>query len=172
MKVAVIGGGISGFCAAIALRRIGVEVEIFERGSAIREIGAGLSLWPNATHALRELGLLEPCVRVSSRVQKIWLRDPEGREWASIRVVGQATPALCLDRPALLSVLLAAMDRQRIHVSQGSEGISLESESGREPCVHFEGGRTQRRQHELREVARRDQAQGSQGNTGLRAAGA
>ena len=54
MKVAVVGGGIAGFCAAIALGRIGVDVEIFERSSAIREIGAGLSLWPNATHALRE----------------------------------------------------------------------------------------------------------------------
>ena len=141
MKVAVIGGGISGLCAAVALRRIGVEVDIFERGAAIREIGAGLSLWPNATYALRELGLLEPCLRVASRVENIRLRDPEGREWASVRVVGQATPALCLDRPALLAVLLAAVDRQRIHTGQTCEGISLESGSGRKPCVHFVGGR-------------------------------
>jgi len=142
MKVAVIGGGISGFCAAIALERIGMEVEIFERGAAIREIGAGLSLWPNATYALRELGLLESCSRAASRVRKIRLRDPGGREWASIAIAGQATPALCLDRPALLSVLLAAVAPQRIHVNHECKGISLESGIGRKPCVHFEGGRT------------------------------
>jgi len=141
MKVAVIGGGIAGFCAAIALGRIGADVEIFERGSEIREIGAGLSIWPNATYALRELGLLEACSRVSSRVQRILLRDPGGREWASIRISGGETPALCLDRPALLSVLLAAVDPRRIHVSQECEGISL-AQDGRKPCVHFKGGRT------------------------------
>ena len=143
MKVAVIGGGIAGFCAASALGRIGADVEIFERGPAIREIGAGLSLWPNATYALRELGLLEPCVRASSRVRNIRLTDPAGREWASIRISGGETPALCLDRPALLSVLLAAVDPRRIHVGEGCKGISLESRDGRKPRVHFEGGRTQ-----------------------------
>jgi 2-polyprenyl-6-methoxyphenol hydroxylase-like FAD-dependent oxidoreductase len=119
MKVAVIGGGIAGFCAAIALERIGVDTEIFERSSSIREIGAGLSLWPNATFALRELGLLEPCARAASRVRRIGLMDPVGREWASVDISGHATPALCLDRPALLSVLLAAVDPERIRVSHG-----------------------------------------------------
>jgi len=141
MRVAVVGGGIAGCCAAIALGRIGADVEIFERASAIREIGAGLSLWPNATHALRELGLLEACRRVSGRVGQIRLRDPDGREWASARIDGQATPALCLDRPALLSVLLAAVDRRRVHVSQGCTGISLEPDGSRRPCVHLEDGR-------------------------------
>ena len=143
MKVAVIGGGISGFCAAIALGRVGVDVEIFERSAAIREIGAGLSLWPNATCALRELGLLDACSRASSRVQRILLRDPGGREWASVRISGGETPALCLDRPALLSVLLAAVDPQRIHVDHECESVSLGLENGCKPSVHFKGGRTQ-----------------------------
>lgn len=141
MRAAVIGGGISGLCAAVALGRIGAEVEVFERGPAIREVGAGLSLWPNATYALRELGLLESCARASSRVSGIQLRDPGGREWASVRISGGETPALCLDRPALLSALLAAVDPRRIHVGQECRGISLETEGGGKPCVHFEGGR-------------------------------
>lgn len=140
--MAVVGGGIAGFCAAIALGRSGADVEIFERGPAIREIGAGLSLWPNATYALRELGLLEACVRASSRVRRILLRDPEGREWASVRISGGETPALCLDRPALLSILLAAVDPRRIHAGHECEGISLGSEGGRRPSVHFKGGQT------------------------------
>jgi 2-polyprenyl-6-methoxyphenol hydroxylase-like FAD-dependent oxidoreductase len=142
MKVAVIGGGIAGLCAAVALERVGVRVEIFERSSSIREIGAGLSLWPNATLALRELGLLEACSRAASRIQRIGLTDPGGREWASVDTSGHATPALCLDRPALLAVLLAAVDPERIHVDQGCEGISLECRARRKPRVQLEGGRT------------------------------
>jgi len=142
MKVAVIGGGIAGLCAAVALERIGVDAEIFERSSSIQEIGAGLSLWPNATFALQELGLLEPCERAGSRVHRIGLRDPGGREWASVESSGHATPALCLDRPALLSVLLAAVDPERIHVSHGCESVSLEAEGSRKPRVHLEDGRT------------------------------
>jgi 2-polyprenyl-6-methoxyphenol hydroxylase-like FAD-dependent oxidoreductase len=138
----VIGGGIAGLCAAVALERIGVDVEVFERSPSIREIGAGLSLWPNATFALRELGLLEPCSRAASRVRRIGLMDPAGREWASVDISGQATPALCLDRPALLSVLLAAVDPERIHVNQRCDGITLESQGGRKPRVHLEDGRT------------------------------
>ncbi|MFA6029678.1 MAG: FAD-dependent oxidoreductase [Elusimicrobiota bacterium] len=141
MKVAVIGGGIAGFCAAIALGRAGADVEVFERGPSIRESGAGLSLWPNATYALRELDLLEACSRSACRVRRIRLREPDGREWASISVAGE-TPALCLSRPALLSALLAAVAPRRIHVGRTCEGILPESGDGRKPRVRFEGGRT------------------------------
>lgn len=142
MKVAVIGGGISGFCAAIALGRAGADVEIFERSPAIREIGAGLSLWPNATYALRELGLLEACARASSRVREIRLMDPGGREWASVGISGQQTPALCLDRPALLSVLQAAVDPRRVHVDEACEEVRLPAADGGKPRVRLKGGRT------------------------------
>lgn len=48
MKAMVIGGGIGGLTAAIALRRVGVEAEVFERAPELRELGAGLGLYPNA----------------------------------------------------------------------------------------------------------------------------
>jgi 2-polyprenyl-6-methoxyphenol hydroxylase-like FAD-dependent oxidoreductase len=140
MKIAVIGGGIAGLCAAIALKRAGLDAEIFERGPAIREIGAGLSLWPNATYALRELGLLEPCLRAGSRVDTIRLSEPEGREWASFAIRGTRTPAICLDRPALLSLLLAAVEPKRIHVDHGCEDVRLEDGK---PRVYFKGGRSE-----------------------------
>ena len=56
MKAIVIGAGIGGLCAAIALRNAGLEVVIYEQASAILEVGAGLSLWPNATKAPAWLG--------------------------------------------------------------------------------------------------------------------
>ena len=57
MKVIIIGGGIGGLAAGVALRQAGVDVVVFERAGAYREVGAGLTLWPNAVRALRVLGL-------------------------------------------------------------------------------------------------------------------
>lgn len=56
-KTLVIGGGIGGLATAIALTQVGFAVEVFERVTALREVGAGLSLWANAIKALDYLGL-------------------------------------------------------------------------------------------------------------------
>src|SRR5439155_18591747 len=58
-KAIVVGGGIGGLSAAIALRRAGLEVAVFERMSELREIGAGLCCWTNAMRALEKLGVAE-----------------------------------------------------------------------------------------------------------------
>ena len=55
----IIGGGIGGLTTAIALRRMGVDAQVYERASEMREVGAGLSLWVNAIKALRKIGLAE-----------------------------------------------------------------------------------------------------------------
>lgn len=66
VRAIVVGGGIGGLTAAIALRRIGVEVVVFERAGELREIGAGISLWVNAMKALERIGLAE-AVRAAGR---------------------------------------------------------------------------------------------------------
>ncbi len=55
VKVIVAGAGIGGLTAAVALRRVGVEVTVFEHARELREIGAGIVLWANAMKALGRL---------------------------------------------------------------------------------------------------------------------
>tara|TARA_R110000850_G_scaffold2592_23_gene12279 strand:+ start:626 stop:1789 length:1164 start_codon:yes stop_codon:yes gene_type:complete len=53
----VVGAGIGGLAAAVALARRGTAVTVLEQAEAIREVGAGLQVSPNGLFVLRELGL-------------------------------------------------------------------------------------------------------------------
>src|SRR5712691_8305288 len=58
-RIVIIGGGIGGLAAAVALRQRGFEVRVYERASTIAEVGAGLQVGPNAVKVLYALGLKE-----------------------------------------------------------------------------------------------------------------
>jgi 2-polyprenyl-6-methoxyphenol hydroxylase-like FAD-dependent oxidoreductase len=76
----IVGAGIGGLAAALALRRAGWDVRVFERAASPGELGFALLLAPNAMHALGALGLAE-VARRNARVGSIksaagcWMRD-------------------------------------------------------------------------------------------------
>ena len=59
LRIAVIGGGIGGLTAALALLQAGFEVEVYEQAPELTEVGGGINMAPNATRVLRRLGLAE-----------------------------------------------------------------------------------------------------------------
>ena len=70
------GGGIGGLATAIALRRAGLDVEVFERSSELSEVGAGLMIWPNGTRSLRSLGVEIHALKVSRILLSTWHGRP------------------------------------------------------------------------------------------------
>ena len=76
----VLGAGIGGLTAAVALRRAGVDVTLCERAPEPRAAGFGLSVQSNAMAALRTLGigLDEELLRVGGRVTTFSFRAADG----------------------------------------------------------------------------------------------
>ena len=132
MKAIIIGGGIGGLTAAIALRRDGWEVEVFERSPQLAEVGSGLSLWSNALAALDRLGLLGPLRALGVSGQAGAVRSPDGEVLLEMRAgpLGTAPEGviLLLHRAELLGVLLDAAGRDSVRL--GAEFVGLDQDAG------------------------------------------
>jgi salicylate hydroxylase len=57
LTAVVVGGGIGGIAAAVALTRAGVDVRVYEQAPGLTEVGAGVVLAPNSLRLLERLGL-------------------------------------------------------------------------------------------------------------------
>lgn len=67
-RIVIIGAGIGGLAAALAIRRRGGEAVLFEQARESGDVGAGLQIGPNAVKVLRALGLERPLTEVSSEL--------------------------------------------------------------------------------------------------------
>ncbi|MCI2393170.1 FAD-dependent oxidoreductase [Aliiroseovarius sediminis] len=74
-QVTILGAGIGGLAAAIALARRGAQVTVLEQAPAIAEVGAGLQISPNGVRVLDALGLNDVARRRAMRGTGVWLRD-------------------------------------------------------------------------------------------------
>ena len=56
-RILIIGGGMGGLTAALALKKFGHDVTVFEQTDELKEVGAGLTVGPNATKVMNFIGL-------------------------------------------------------------------------------------------------------------------
>jgi len=140
MRFLVLGGGIGGLTGAIALRRIGVEVDVYEQAPELREVGAGIALATNALRALRVLGLdLELQDEGIAAIQG-GLRRPNGEVLVSIpadELSRQIGTVAVVHRAELLALLRRRLDPGRIHLGKKCIAISQDSKGA---MAHFEDG--------------------------------
>lgn len=140
-KVLVVGGGIGGCAVALALQQRGFAVEVFERSPVLQEVGAGLSLWPNATQVLRLLGLQQSLQSLAGPVTEGGIYTSKGE-----RLAGNSThifdehyddPMMVVHRADLLDALCSALGPDVVRTNaackgftQDDEGVTLHLESG------------------------------------------
>jgi salicylate hydroxylase len=122
LRIAIIGGGIGGLTAALALRAQGLDVTVFEQAEVVREIGAGVSLHPNAARLLKRIGLDDQLRKIGSPISNITLRTSQGD--AITTPAGPATPAFSRDggqgynvhRADFLNLLFAALPKGTVNL--------------------------------------------------------
>lgn len=141
-EVIIIGGGIGGLCAAIALRQAGFEARVYERTQEMGEIGAGISLWANAVKALNKIGLDEAVLAVSVPGKRGEIRTWNGKMLSDIesaRLVKQYGAAhIAVHRADLQAVLLKALGEGALTLGAKCTGFEQSASGVR---AWFEGGR-------------------------------
>lgn len=130
MRAIVIGSGIGGLTAALTLRRAGIDVAIFEQASELREIGAGITMTPNASRILHRLGLEDAMRTFGVQLESIVCRRyDDGRVLArytlgdEVRRVHGA-PSYYFYRPELLDLLAAPIPKEIIHLDHKLAGLT------------------------------------------------
>ncbi|SMX36397.1 3-hydroxybenzoate 6-hydroxylase 1 [Maliponia aquimaris] len=114
LKVTIVGAGIGGLAAALALETRGARVCLFEQADAIREVGAGIQVSPNGLRVLEALGLGEAFRAISVAGQAVSLRDFRGAEVLRLDLTGLPdTQSYRFVHRADLVELLAAEARRR-----------------------------------------------------------
>jgi len=143
-SVLVVGGGIGGLTAAIALRRAGFVVRVLERAETLRPVGAGLTVQPNALSALDHVDLGDAVARAGTRLCHGILRSWRGRELSHMRL-DEVAPGLSapvgIHRATLQGLLLDALPEEVVRL--GAE-VTAVAQEGDEVVATLAGGATLR----------------------------
>lgn len=146
MRGIVIGGGIGGLAAALALKRIGIDVRVFEQAPQIQEVGAGLSLWSNAVSALARLGVADQVVRHGTVFRRGFTMTVDGRILSEVdlQAINPHVPCVMVRRTDLQQELLAAVGAEQVttnakctSVSQTLQQVEAKFEDGRSEHADF-----------------------------------
>ncbi len=135
-RVAIVGAGMAGLTAALALARRGIACDIIEQATRLEEVGAGLQVSPNASRVLAELGVLKTLEPVWNEPDHIALASGLSlRALANVPVGRFArerwrAPYGVLHRTTLQKALLSAVEKQpscRLHLGARLDHPSLDA---------------------------------------------
>src|SRR6476620_618134 len=87
-RISIVGGGVGGLTAALALQHFGYRVAVFEQAQELREIGAGVTITPNAMHALHFLGIGERVANEAGPTEAYLIRHFHTGEVIKVRANG------------------------------------------------------------------------------------
>jgi len=130
LRIAVIGAGLGGLAAGVALRQAGFDVDVYEQAPELTEIGGGINLGPNAVRVLYRLGLRpaldREAVRPLSTHQRRW-QDGRTLQLAPLNPRCEelyGAPHLTVHRADLLAIIASGFAPERLHLGHRLVGLS------------------------------------------------
>ena len=127
-NVAVIGAGVSGLTAAYALKKIGIEVDVFERSESIKEFGAGITLSKNATILLEDIGLMDSLSSKGCHPMGSYIRDYKKAKVIKSKRLDKNF--ITLDRRDLVATLATRLEDIGVSIHFDSEIKSIDPTAG------------------------------------------
>jgi 2-polyprenyl-6-methoxyphenol hydroxylase-like FAD-dependent oxidoreductase len=115
MKALIAGAGIGGLTTALFLHDAGIDVEVFERADAMRELGVGINMLPHAVKELAALGLMPDLDAAGIRTRELIYANRFGQTvWQELRGIdaGYDVPQISIHRGKLLGLIHRAAIRR------------------------------------------------------------
>ena len=132
LSIAVVGAGMGGLAVAATLRRVGIEVAVYEQAARFARIGAGIQMMPNSMKVLRGIGI-EDRLRATSFAPFSHLnRDGYSGEITRELPMPESlygAPYLCMHRAELQAALASAVPAEIVHL--GKKLVGLDQAGGR-----------------------------------------
>ena len=128
-RILIAGAGIGGLTLAIALRQNGTTAVIWEKAQALREIGAGLLLTPNALWILQRLGLLEQACGAGRVIRQWEILSRSGTVLQTFRQNGEL-PSISVTRSAFQQMLLAKLPPEAVLLNHEVREVKHASQGG------------------------------------------
>lgn len=131
MKGLIIGGGIAGLTAAIALKKIGVSTTVYEAVPQIKTVGAGIWMATNAMQVFNHLGIAPKIKSAGMPLDKIAIAEPnlkiiQGTDMQNIqRKYGHSITAI--HRAKLQKILLEELDASNVQLSKKLQSLEQTS---------------------------------------------
>jgi 2-polyprenyl-6-methoxyphenol hydroxylase-like FAD-dependent oxidoreductase len=142
MKLLIVGGGIGGLVAALALDRAGLEVHVFETAREVKPLGVGINLLPHCVRVLDQLGAMAPLLDIGIQTRELVYFNRQGqRIWSEPRGLeaGYHWPQISIHRGELQLALLKIV-RQRLgadRVRLGHHLVGFEPRGNSEIVARF-----------------------------------
>jgi 2-polyprenyl-6-methoxyphenol hydroxylase-like FAD-dependent oxidoreductase len=141
LKVLVIGGGIGGLAAGLALRRRGIEAEVYEAAPELRPVGKGIWVQTNAMQVLDRLGLSGAVRGAGWPLARIQVRDAAGRVLMDVDLAPfearYGHPTVSIHRAELVRVLADALPAGTLRLGRRYAGHTADA---RGVTVRFDDG--------------------------------
>ncbi|MFE7793117.1 FAD-dependent monooxygenase [Streptomyces sp. NPDC057460] len=140
----VIGSGIGGLTAAVALHRRGWQVTVLERAASLEPVGAGIGLAPNSQRALDVIGLGDRIRALAAWQGDGGMRKPDGR-WLARTDSAAATerfggPIVLVHRATLIDVLAAELPASAVRTGAAAELVDPGTAGGARAVVATPAG--------------------------------